>query len=413
MPPGACISVCTPWNWLAVMRERSGSLTSSDNLRARCLQLRDKEFPFTQDSVYLNNAGIGPIPERTLAVVERLNAAKTAPHSMDVPGLFSGLSETRQAVARLINADADEIGLMTGTSLSLNVAAQALPVKSGEIVIVPDREFPANVYPWKQLESRGVLVELVPPDDRGWPNEDLLCERVTDPRVRVLAISLIQFSNGFRANLDRLAEVCKAHDCYLVVDGIQGIGQVAFDAKATPVDMLACGGQKWLLSPFGSGFLYVRRELLERLNPTFVGWLAFEGTDDYSRLTEYDNQLRRDARRFEINTLPFQDLIAMRESVRLLLSFGIENIERWLREVRRPLLEAVETGELSAVSPLQNEHASGIVCVTPKRLTECQKTLKLEGVVCALREGALRFSPHCYNTPEEMEKVVGIMTEFA
>lgn len=383
------------------------------DLLSRCEQLRQTEFPFTADSVYFNNAGIGPLPERARAEVERLNAAKTAPHSMDVPGLFDGLADTRLSLARLINAGVDEIGLMTSTSLSLNVAAQAMPVEPGEIVLIPDREFPANVYPWKQLESRGVLVELVPPDGNGWPDEDYLCERVSDPRVRILAISLIQFSNGFRANLDRLGAACRANDCFLVVDGIQGIGQVALDVKTTPVDLLACGGQKWLLSPFGSGFLYVRRTLLKRLLPTFVGWLAFDGSDDYTRLTEYDNTLRPDARRFEINTLPFQDLIAMGVSVKLLLDFGIENVERWLREVRRPLVEAIDAGRLCGVSPLDDEHSSGIVCVIPARLSECQRRLEREGVVVALREGALRLSPHCYNTPEEMEKVVGIMTEFA
>jgi selenocysteine lyase/cysteine desulfurase len=144
-----------------------------------------------------------------------------------------------------------------------------------------------------------------------------------------------------------------------------------------------------------------------------VGWLAFEGTDDYSRLTDYEYKLRSDARRFEINTLPFQDLIAMGESLKMLLDFSIESIEEWLREVRRPLLEAAETGQLRVVSPLETEHSSGIVCVAPARLAECEERLAAEGVIVALREGALRLSPHCYNTPDEMEKAVAILTEYA
>jgi selenocysteine lyase/cysteine desulfurase len=394
------------------MNATTPSAPSADQLE-RCLRLRQTEFPWTADTTYFNNAGIGPIPERTRVVVDQLNAEKMAPHSIDVPGLFDRLAETRTTIASLINAKSDEIGLTTSTTLGLNVAAQALPVRAGEIVLLSDREFPANVYPWKQLESRGVVVELAPTTSDGWPDEEYMCDRVSDPKVRALAISLVQFSNGYRANIARLGEVCRANDCYLVVDGIQGIGQVAFDMKTMPVDLMACGGQKWLLSPFGSGFIYVRRGLLEQLEPTFVGWLAFEGTDDFSRLTEYHYSLRTDARRFEVNTLPFQDLIGMNESVKLLLEFGVDQIEDWLREVRQPLLEAADGGGLRVVSPLDAEHSSGIVCVAPSKLLERQQKLEEERVFVALREGTLRLSPHCYNTPDEMEKAVAILTESA
>jgi selenocysteine lyase/cysteine desulfurase len=394
------------------MHEPDAPEKSSD-LRERCLRLREKEFPWTADTTYFNNAGIGPIPERTRLVLDELNALKAAPQTIDVPSLFKRLAKTRRTVARILNADVDEIALTTSTTMGLNVAAQAVPVQAGEVVLVSDKEFPANVYPWKQLESRGVVVELAPTLPNGWPDEAYLCERVSDPEVRVLAISLIQFSNGHRSNIERLGEACRAGNCFFVVDGIQGIGQIAFDVQATPVDMIACGGQKWLLSPFGSGFLYVRRELVEQFEPTFVGWLAFEGTEDFTRLTEYEYTLLRNARRFEINTLPFQDLIAMGESLELLLEFGTDSIEEWLREVRRPLLAELRYGRLRAVSPLDEKHQSGIVCVEPGRLTECQEAFAAEGVVVALREGAIRLSPHCYNTPEEMEKAAAILMEYA
>ena len=382
----------------------------TDGLRERCLQLRDKEFPWTAVTAYFNNAGIGPLPERTLELVDKLNREKTTPHQIDDARLFGLLADTRRAVAKLINADVDEICLTTGTTLGLNIAARALPLKKDDVVLVPEREFPANVYPWLQLESRGVVVELVQPMPNGWPNEDYLCERVLDPKVRALAISLVQFSNGFKADVKRLGEACRAGGCYLVVDGMQGIGQLAFDVREMPIDMLACGGQKWLLSPFGSGFLYVRKGLLERLEPTFVGWLAFAGTDDFTRLTEYNNTLRVDARRFEINTLPFQDLAAMGESIKILCEFGVSDIEEWLRAVRRPLLEASDAGKLRVISPLDEGHTSSIVCVVPNKLSDCCQKLRQERVTVVIREGALRFSPHCYNTPDEMERAVAIMT---
>ncbi len=153
----------------------------------------------------------------------------------------------------------------------------------------------------------------------GWPDEARLLERLGDPRVRVLAVSLVQFSNGYTVDLARLSAATRAAGTYLVVDAIQGVGQLPVDLRKTPVDVLACGGQKWLLSPWGSGFVYVRRELIRELSPSVTGWMAFEGTDDFTRLTEYRDTLRGDARRFELITLPYQDFAGMNASVGLLL----------------------------------------------------------------------------------------------
>src|SRR5436853_228769 len=196
------------------------------------------------------------------------------------------LQAARVAVARLLNADPSEIALATNTSHGLNLAASALPLQRGDVVLVSDREFPANVYPWMLLKKQGVEVELAPCAPEGWPDEAYLVERLHDPRVRVLAVSFVQFSNGYRADLARLGVACRANGTFLVVDGIQGVGDSVLDVRETPVDILACGGQKWLLAPWGSGFVYVRRELISVLEPAVAGWMAFEGTDDLSRLTE-------------------------------------------------------------------------------------------------------------------------------
>ena len=161
---------------------------------------------------------------------------------------------------------------------------------------LPDGEFPGNVYPWMLLAGRGVRVELVPPTAHGWPDEQRIADRLADSKVRVLSISLVQFANGYRADLDALGAICRDHDVFLVVDAIQGLGQVPFDVRATPVDILACGAQKWLLAPWGAGFFYVRRELVPELAPAFAGRMAFAGTDDFSQLTSYDPTPHRDAR---------------------------------------------------------------------------------------------------------------------
>jgi cysteine desulfurase/selenocysteine lyase len=162
------------------------------------------------------------------------------------------------------------------------------------------------------------------------------------------------------------------------------------------------------LSPWGSGFVYVRRELIRDLRPPVTGWMAFEGTDDFSRLTQYNDTLRGDARRFELITLPYQDFAGMNASLRLLLDLGISRIQQHLRTLHAPVLAWAERSGARVVSP-QGERGSGIVCVAPANVGEAFRSLKAAHVISSLREGAIRLSPHAYNTPEEFERVVEIL----
>lgn len=371
--------------------------------------LRTTEFPWTAETTYLNNASIGPIPERTRRALDTFTAKRTAPYLLSDRELLQILHDVRDRVARLINADPDEIALTTNTSFGLNQAARALRLAPGDIVVVSDREFPANVYPWLRLRDQAVDVELAPCGPEGWPDEDYLLERLRDSRVRVLAVSFVQFANGYRVDLERLGAACRDNGSLLVVDGIQGVGHCPLDVKTTPVDVLACGGQKWLLSPWGSGFLYVRRELIKQLEPDFAGWMAFEGTDDLSRLTEYDCTLREDARRFELNTLAFQDFYGMLHSLDLMLELGVERIADYTAWLQEPMLTWADERGIRVVSPRTPAHQSAIFCLAPLNAVEAYHTLKRARVVCSLREGALRLSPHAYNTREELEKVIDVL----
>ncbi len=380
-------------------------------LRESLRHLRASEFPWTADTVYLNNASIGPIPERTRRILDAFNARRTAPHLLPDRDLFAALQAARDAAARLINADTGEIALATNTGFGLHLAARALKLKRGDRVLVSDREFPANVYPWLMLRNIGVEVELAPCTPEGWPDEDYLLNALRDSRVRVLAISFVQFSNGYRADLKKLSAATRANGTYLVVDGIQGVGNSVLDVRETPVDILACGGQKWLLSPWGSGFVYVRKELIGSLEPAITGWMAFEGTDDFSRLTEYNPTFRADARRFEMITLPFQEFYGFTQSVELLLEIGIQEIAEVTRSLHEPILKWADARGVRVASPRDDRHRSAIVCIAPEKAVEAFHAIKRASVVCSLREGAIRLSPHFYNTVGEMEKVVEVLEE--
>ena len=372
--------------------------------------LRRTEFPWTDETTYLNNASIGPLPERTRKTLEEFNRRRSAPFQLPDRDIFTSMAESRRLAAQLIGAQPEEIALSINTGFGLSLAARALPLRSGDVILASDREFPANVYPWMLLKDVGVTLELVPTTPEGWPDESRLLDRLRDPRVRVLAVSLVQFSNGYTIDLARLSAATRASGTYLVVDAIQAVGQMTLDLRKTPVDVLACGAQKWLLSPWGSGFVYVRRDLIRELNPSVTGWMAFEGTDDFTRLTQYNDTLRGDARRFELITLPYQDFAGMNASLGLILELGIDRIAAHLRRLHTPVLAWAERSGARVASP-QGSHGSGILCVAPANLGEAFRALKAARIICSMREGAIRLSPHAFNTVQEMERVAEILED--
>jgi cysteine desulfurase / selenocysteine lyase len=370
--------------------------------------LRRDEFPWADQTVYLNHASVGPLPERTRRALDAFNRQRAMPFQLPDRDLFAVLAESRRLVAELLSVTPEEIALTVNTGFGLGVVARALPLRPGDVVLLSDREFPANVYPWLRLRELGIEVELVPTTAAGWPDEARLLERLADPRVRVLTVSLVQFSNGYRVDLAALSAATRRTGAYLVVDAIQAVGQIPLDLGRTQVDVLACGGQKWLLSPWGSGFVYVRRELISRLSPPVTGWMAFEGTDDFTRLTTYSDTLRADARRFELITLPYQDFAGFNASLGLVRDMGIERIQAHLRRLHEPVLAWAERSGARIVSP-RGERGSGILCLAPGDVGAAFRRLKAARVICSLREGAIRLSPHGYNTLEEMERVVAVL----
>jgi len=366
------------------------------------------EFPWAADATFLNSASTGPLPERTRRATDAFNAKRATPYLLPDADLFAIFTESRALAARLVNGEPEEIALASNTSYGLNLAARALPLARGDIVVLSDREFPANVYPWLALRKAGVSVEVAPVTAEGWPDEAHLLERVRDPRVKVLAVSLVQFANGYRVDLAALSAATRASGTRLVVDAIQGIGAGELDLRRTPVDILSCGAQKWLLSPWGSGFTWVRRELIAELEPTYVGWTSFEGTDDYSRMTDYSPDLRDTARRFEMITLPYQDFVGMNVSVRMLLDIGIGRIAEHVRALHQPLLEWARDRGVRVTSPV-GRHGSAIICLAPPDPSAAHAALRAARLFTSLREGSIRISPHFFNTARDMARVRDVL----
>lgn len=380
---------------------------------ARLDALANREFPRVRGDgiAYLNNASTGPLPESALAVLADGNTRRAEPWRFESDEQFGILARGRELVARLIGATPREIALTVNTSYGLNLAARSLPLAPGDVVLGLDREYPTNIYPWKALEaSRGIRFERLPVHGRV-ADEDALVAALDRPGVRAVVFSWVSFDTGARMDLQRIGAACRARGIWCVVDAIQGVGAVPLHVASLGIDILACGAQKWLASPWGTGFVYVRRELVTELVPTFVGWMAGRGSDDFTRMLEYDFAYRADARRFELVTLPYQDLAAMNAALEVFLEAGMEAIaERLAGHVDRIVAWAQDRDDLVLVTPPSPPRRAGIVSLVPRDPAAASARLRDAGVIHSLREGAIRLSPHWFTPAAHVERTLEVLS---
>jgi selenocysteine lyase/cysteine desulfurase len=220
----------------------------------------------------------------------------------------------------------------------------------------------------------------------------------------------VGFASGYTVDLEAIGRACRARGAYFIVDAIQGLGPLTLDVRACHIDILACGAQKWLLSPWGSGFVYVRRDLIESLAPNVVSWMAVKGSDDFRRLVDYDLTYRDDARRFEFITLPFQDFAGMNASLELIHEVGPTTIALHVASLTDTIvLWAASQRDVSLIAPSTSRHRAGIVSLRLPNATAVSESLRVAGVSHSLREGAIRLSPHFYNTREEIRRTLKII----
>ncbi|WP_298404802.1 aminotransferase class V-fold PLP-dependent enzyme [uncultured Chloroflexus sp.] len=361
------------------------------------------EFPITERYAFLSHAAVSPISRRVQAAVQAyLDRAAREPFLAVFPQVMAQFAELKQRLARLINAASpDEIVLMPNTAAGINTAAVSLPLRPGDNVLVLDGDYPANVYPWQQLAYRGVLVKVVP-QHKGGLDLDLLVRRI-DHRTRVIALSTAMFATGFRNDLAAVGQICRERGIYFVVDAIQTLGAFPLDVQAWHIDMLACGSQKWLLSTPGSGFLYVRRELIRDLVPgAYVGAASSVSGQNY---LDYNLTLPETAERFTLGTPNVANNLALLAAVTMLQEVGIEWIERQINTLVAALIDDLRERGYQLAADTAPEHRSGIVVALVDNPNAVSHRLNEAGIVVTPRGAGVRIAPHFYNTLAEVLRV--------
>lgn len=375
--------------------------------------VREAEFPELGDGIFLNAASYGPIPQRALSAASD-HDRRRAGAELTEGDFMPPLAAARGAIADLIGAKTREIALAPNTNVGVNIAAAMVRqlVQRGDkrrTILISHSEFPANVYPWLALEAAGLEVHFLDVDPLGCVCEEVLLEQIKGGDVIAVALSAVQFASGYRADLETIGAACKANDVFLALDAIQMIGVVPFDLRKIHADVVACGAQKWLCSPYGTGFARVAPRWIDEMTPDLPGWLAYETSYDYTKLVHYDPTLWHDARRFEVGTLAFQSFAGMAESVDLFCELGVDHIWEHIQKLQLPLLDFADSQKITVVCPRDGVHNSGIIALRMPDNGMSYTALRLAGITCSIRENALRIAPHFYNTMEEMERVVQVL----
>jgi cysteine desulfurase/selenocysteine lyase len=360
-------------------------------------------FEVRRQHIYLNHAAVSPFSGPVARAIKR-QVDEQAAHGVCAEDLWDERAKAaRPEAARLLNARPAEIAFVDNTSHGLNLFARGIKWRRGDNVVLPRVEFPANVYPWLSLEELGVRVKFVPERDGRILIGDIA--KAIDGRTRVVAISFVEFSSGYRNNLRAIGKLCRERGCYFVVDGIQGIGALRLDVKQCLIDGLSCGGHKWLLAPQGTGIFYCSARVLRELSHPMPGWLSVEGWDDYYR---FEYKLFPDSRRYESAQKNYLGITGLFESLKIINRLGISDIERRIIALTDHLCDLLEKRGFRVFSPRGKGEKSGIVSFYPGKhdAEAVAATLWRKGFITAARQGRIRVSPHFYNTFGEIERLV-------
>ena len=361
-------------------------------------------FPVTERFAYLNHAAVGAPPQPVVKAMTSYLAQRTQAGSEPLAEWDDRIETMRQTLAGFVGAHRDEISFTGSVSHGLNIVAAGLDWSPGDNLICAETEFPANVYPWTNLGRLGVEVRFVPARQNRVPVDELA--DLIDARTRLAAISFVEFCTGYRNDLKALASLCHDRGVLLCVDGIQGLGALAFSVAETPVDFLATQADKWRLGPSGAGFLFVRRELLSKLEPVMTGWRSVVDRDDYFR---FDSPLRASAERFEPGSPNYVGLLGMDAAVRLLLDVGLEEIEARIMALTDLLIDGLQRKACTITSPIKHRRErSGIVCFRHPSLPtgELAQRLQAASVIVSVRGDVIRVSPHFYNSADDIHQLL-------
>lgn len=357
-----------------------------------------QQFPITKNHIYLDHAGVAPASLREKTAIDAFLAESAEGAAFYYPRWAQRVVEVRKLCAQLVNAEAEEIAFLKSTSHGISLVAEGMDWLRGDNVLFCEKDFPSNIFPWINLKSKGVEARAIPPSGGVVRIEDI--ERLMDTRTRLIAVSSVQYSNGFRIDLKRLGALCRRKGVLLCVDAIQSLGIIPMDVRDFNIDFLAADAHKWLLGPEGIGIFFCRKNLVQSLRPPLVGWKSVQNEFDFDHPVL---RLKNDAQRFEEGSQNVMGIFGLGAAIEFLFEIGIENIEKRVLDLGDQIIDEARKRGLTILTPLHREKRGGNITIAGNfDPAAARDALRERGIMVNVRGGGLRLSPHFYNTAEDI-----------
>lgn len=367
-----------------------------------------REFPVVENRIFFDHAKVSPLPMRVRSAVNAFVEDASSHGTANYADWMARVESVRASFARLINASPDEVAFVKNTSEGISIVANGIDWKPGDNVVIPDIEFPANVYPWWNLKPLGVETRFVHAVDGRVLFDDLVAR--VDNKTRVLSVSSVECNSGFRLDLNRMGAFCKEKGILFCVDAIQSLGVLPMDVKRDHIDFLSADGHKWLLSVEGLGGFYISSEALEAIRPAVVGWNSMINAYDFMN---YDFTLRPDAARFEEGSFNTMSIQAFGAALSLFHEVGVDTIEKRIMRLGDKILDELKRRNFRILNSVIPEERSGIISFTGEMdLEKLSDFMAANQVSLTVRDGMVRLSPHFYNSENEIDRFFDLWDRF-
>lgn len=365
-------------------------------------------FDIPDDIAYLNCAYTAPLLRIAAEAGHAALKAKSNPWTITSNDFFTTIETARGLFARLIGSETDAVALIPAVSYGIALAANNVPVREGQEIIVLQDQFPSNIYSWMRLaQEQKANVHIVQrPPDSNWTSAVLAA---INDHTAIVAVPNCHWTDGTLLDLVKIGAASRSAGAALVVDGIQSLGAMPFMVKDVQPDFLVAGSHKWLLGSYGFGFCYIDPKWHSG-RPLEENWLNREGSEDFSRLVDYREGYQPGARRFDMGEASSFILSPVATAaLDQVLAWGVENIAATLRVRTDDIALRAEQLGLSVAPP--NARAPHLIGVSkPGGFgSDLPANLAKENVYVSVRGDAIRISPHLYNTDEDIDRLFGIL----
>ncbi len=366
-------------------------------------------YPVNEELIWLNNCGTTPVGRHIVAAVADFMKAYARKGIFAETGNYIKIRQRIQSIiAALLNCRENEIALIHNTAEGMNFISHGIDLQPGDEIVLLENEYPSNVYPWQHWQQRGVRVVFSPMAETP---DDFLAEftHLITPRTRLVSLSAVHWCTGMPLPLEKIGSICRSHNMLFVVDGAQGVGIQPIDVKSAGIDYMAFSAWKWLMGPLGLGVFFIDEKNLDRLKPVFWGTESVVQDQQY---LPYKTTLKRSADRFSFSTGSIADWVYFLASLEYLSAIGFDRVRNRIFELNHRLSAALERAGLRTFSRHFPETPTGITVCELDGVSAHQmlSLLKDRGIVAAERLGRIRFSPHVYNSPYQLEQAVHVLS---